>query len=150
VLPEATPARTALDAALGNLAAAIQETNADIIATDLPAVRMRQSHLQQLFQNLLENALKYRRETCAPRVCVASERSGEFWLFTVGDNGIGIPPEHKEKIFGIFQRLHTKGQYPGTGMGLAICQRIVERYRGRIWVESEPGQGSKFLFTVPA
>ena len=149
-LPEATPARNALDAALGNLAATIQETNADIITADMPSVRMRESHLQQLFQNLLANAIKYRRETGSPRVCVTSKRAGEFWLFSVGDNGIGIAPEHREKIFGIFQRLHTNAQYAGTGMGLAICQRIVERYRGRIWVESEPGQGSKFLFTIPA
>jgi signal transduction histidine kinase len=149
-LPEAIPARNALDAALGNLAATIQESNADIITTDMPSVRIRESHLQQLFQNLLANALKYRRETCSPRVCVTSKRSGEFWLFSVADNGIGVAPEYREKIFGIFQRLHTNGQYAGTGMGLAICQRIVERYRGRIWVESEPGEGSEFRFTIPA
>lgn len=149
-LPEPASARKALDAALGNLAAAIQETNAEILAGDMPSVRMRESHLQQLFQNLLANALKFRREACSPRICVASKRSGEFWLFSVADNGIGIGPEYREKIFGIFQRLHAKDEYSGTGMGLAICQRIVERYRGRIWVESEPGEGSNFLFTIPA
>ena len=148
-LPEAIPARNALDASLGNLAAAIQETRADILVGDLPSVRMRESHLQQLFQNLVGNALKYRRETCFPRISVTAKRSGEFWLFCVADNGIGIAPEHWEKIFGIFQRVQTNGPYAGTGMGLAICQRIVERYRGRIWVESDE-QGSKFLFTIPA
>lgn len=148
-LPEPIPARNALDAAVSNLAATIQETNAKIIASDMPSVRMRESHLQQVFQNLLGNAIKYRRETCSPLVCVTSRRSGEFWLFSVEDNGIGIAAEHREKIFGIFQRLHSEGRYAGTGMGLAICQRIVERYRGRIWVESGPGQGSKFLFTIP-
>jgi signal transduction histidine kinase len=147
---EVTSGRNALDAALNNLAATIRETNAEIIAADVPSVQMRESHLQQLFQNLLANALKYRRENCPPRVCVTSRRSGGFWLFSVADNGIGIAAEHKEKIFGLFQRLHTRDQYAGTGMGLAICQRIVERYRGRIWVESEPGHGSNFLFTVPA
>lgn len=149
-LPEPTPARNALDAALGNLAAAIGETNAEILAGDMPSVRMRQSHLQQLFQNLLANALKFRREACSPRICVTSERYGEFWLFSIADNGIGIGSEYREKIFGMFQRLHGQDEYSGTGMGLAICQRIVERYRGRIWVDSEPGQGSNFLFTIPA
>jgi signal transduction histidine kinase len=149
-LPEAIPAKNALEAALGNLAATIRETNASVVIAEMPQVRMRESHLQQLFQNLLGNALKYRRKTCYLQVCVTAQRSGEFWLFSVADNGIGIAPEHREKIFGIFQRLHTKGEYTGTGMGLAICQRIVERYRGRIWVESQPGHGSKFLFTIPA
>jgi light-regulated signal transduction histidine kinase (bacteriophytochrome) len=149
-LPPPVHAREALDAALGNLAAAIQEAQAQIIADDLPPVRMRASHLQQVFQNIVGNALKYRNKSCPPCISVASRRIGEFWLFTIADNGIGIAPEYREKIFRIFQRLHTNGQYSGTGMGLAICQRIVERYRGRIWVESEPGQGSTFLFTIPA
>lgn len=148
--PELTDPRGALDAALGNLHAALQEANAELIVGELPPVRMREIHLQQLFQNLVGNALKYRRGNYAPRVSIASSRAGEFWLYSVADNGIGIAPEHRERIFGIFQRLHTNGEYSGTGMGLAICQRIVERYRGRIWVESEPGQGSKFLFTIPA
>jgi len=149
-LPQSTPARNGLDAALGNLLVAIQQTNAEITASDMPLVRIRESHLQQLFQNLVGNALKYRRETCPPRICVSSKRLGEFWLFSIADNGIGIAPEYREKIFGMFQRLHSNGEYSGTGMGLAICQRIVERYRGRIWVESELGQGSTFLFTIPA
>jgi signal transduction histidine kinase len=149
-LPPPFHAREALDAALGNLAVAIEETQARIIATDMPAVRMRGSHLQQLFQNLIGNAVKYRRESCQPLISLASSRMDEFWLFSVSDNGIGIAPEHQEKIFAIFQRLHPNGRYSGTGMGLAICKRIVERYRGRIWVESEPGQGSRFLFTIPA
>jgi light-regulated signal transduction histidine kinase (bacteriophytochrome) len=147
---ELTDPRGALDAALGNLRAALQEASAKVIVEDLPAVRMRESHLQQLFQNIIGNALKYRRDGCAPRVSIESTRSGEFWLYSVADNGIGIAAEHRERIFGIFQRLHTNGEYSGTGMGLAICQRIVERYGGRIWVESEPGQGTKFLFTIPA
>jgi signal transduction histidine kinase len=148
--PELTDTRDALEAALGNLHAALHEARAEIIAGQLPEVRMRKTHLQQLFQNLVGNALKYRRDSCPPRISIDSKRSEEFWLYSIADNGIGIAPEHREKIFGIFQRLHTNGQYSGTGMGLAICQRIVERYRGRIWVESEPGQGSRFFFTIPA
>ena len=147
---ELTDARNALDGAMGNLNTAMHEAHAEIRAGDLPAVRMRESHLQQLFQNLVGNAIKYRRESCPPRVCVSSSRSGECWRFCVADNGIGISLEYREKIFGIFKRLHTDNQYSGTGMGLAICQRIVERYGGQIWVESELGHGSKFFFTVPA
>lgn len=149
-IPVPVNAREALDAALGNLAAAIQETEAQIVAGDLPAVRMRGSHLQQLFQNLIGNGLKYSREGCRPQITLESSRIDQFWLFSVADNGIGIAPEHREKIFAIFQRLHPNGRYTGTGMGLAICRRIVERYRGRIWVESELGEGSRFFFTVPA
>jgi len=148
-LPEITDGRKALHAALGNLDASIVEAQAEIIAGDLPAVRMRQSHLQQIFQNLIGNAIKYRRDDCPLRISITASRSGECWLCSVADTGIGIDPEFREKIFGIFQRLHTTSEYPGTGMGLAICQRIVERYRGRIWVESEPGQGSTFCFTIP-
>jgi light-regulated signal transduction histidine kinase (bacteriophytochrome) len=149
-LPEPINARDSLEAAVGNLAATIQEANAEIVTAEMPAVRMRESHLQQLFQNLLGNAIKYRRENASPHIRITSRPCGESWLFSIADNGIGIASEYREKIFGIFQRLHTNGQYSGTGMGLAICQRIVERYRGRIWVESEPGQGSTFLFTIPA
>ncbi|HWB98423.1 MAG TPA: ATP-binding protein, partial [Bryobacteraceae bacterium] len=104
---ELADSRAALDAALGNLHAALQEANAELIVEDLPAVRMRESHLQQLFQNLVGNALKYRRDGCRPRVSIASSRYGEFWLYSIADNGIGIAPEHREKVFGIFQRLHT-------------------------------------------
>jgi light-regulated signal transduction histidine kinase (bacteriophytochrome) len=106
--------------------------------------------LQQLFQNLVENAIKYRSPDRTPVVHVTAERQEGEWIFAVRDNGIGIDPEYKERIFGLFKRLHTSDEYSGTGIGLAICQRIVDRYRGRIWVESEPGQGSTFRFTLPA
>jgi signal transduction histidine kinase len=149
-LPVPFQARDALDSALGNLAVAIEESDAQIIADDLPTVKMRGSHLQQLFQNLIGNALKYRREGSRPCISLESRRMDQFCLFIIADNGIGIAPEHREKIFAIFQRLHTNGRYSGTGMGLAICRRIVERYGGRIWVESELGEGSKFFFTIPA
>jgi signal transduction histidine kinase len=138
-----------LEAALENLGGAIRESGADIHAGEMPVVRMRESHLAQLFQNLIGNAIKYRKEDDRLRIDLSATRAEGYWIFSVADNGIGIPPAHKENIFGIFKRLHTNGKYPGTGMGLAICQRIVERYGGRIWVESEPGRGSRFSFTVP-
>jgi len=147
--PEPVEARVPLDIALRNLASAISESCAAIGVDELPAVRMRESHLAQLFQNLVGNAIKYRREEPL-RIHVGAQRVDGYWIFRVDDNGIGIPDEYKETIFGIFQRLHTSETYSGTGMGLAICQRIVERYRGRIWVESEVGRGSSFRFTVPA
>jgi light-regulated signal transduction histidine kinase (bacteriophytochrome) len=138
-----------LEAALENLAGAIRESGACIAVGEMPMVRMRPIQLEQVFQNLVGNAIKYRREGSLD-VRVAAQKEDNRWLFCVEDNGIGIAAEYKETIFGIFKRLHTNQEYSGTGMGLAICQRIVERCRGRIWVESEPGRGSKFFFTVPA
>jgi signal transduction histidine kinase len=104
--------------------------------------------LTQLFQNLISNALKY-RSSRTPEIGVFAAQDGAYWRFGVQDNGIGIPAEFRTQIFGIFKRLHDRRAYPGTGIGLAICQKIVERYGGRIWVESEVGRGSTFLFTLP-
>ena len=147
---EPVPARHSIDIALENLAAAISESNARITIGGMPTVKMRESHLSQLFQNLIGNALKYRKATDAPAVSVSANEADGHWTFTVSDNGIGVPAQYKESIFGIFKRLHTNTSYSGTGMGLAICQRIVERYRGRIWVESIPGEGADFHFRIPA
>lgn len=141
-------ANAALEHALANLHAAIVQTGAEIICEPLPRVRMHSVHLEQVFQNLIGNAIKYRSAE-PPRINVSAERRGPEWKFSVSDNGIGIAPQYKEQIFGIFKRLHTAAEFSGTGVGLAICQRIVERVGGRIWVESEPGRGSIFLFTVP-
>jgi signal transduction histidine kinase len=153
-IPDETPqpvrASVPLDAAIENLAGAIRESGAEIAVGDLPAVRMRESHLAQVFQNLVGNAIKYRNEGVSPHIHISARKVSRYWQFSVLDNGIGVPEEYRETIFGIFKRLHTKSQYSGSGMGLAICQRIVERYRGRIWVESAPGCGSNFLFTIPA
>ena len=134
--------------ALANLESSIAETGAQITSAPLPRIRIYEFQLEQLFQNLIGNAIRYRGSD-PPRIHVAAERQGREWVFSVQDNGIGIDPKYKEQVFGIFKRLHTAAQYPGTGMGLAICQRIIERLGGRIWVESEPGRGSTFFFTVP-
>lgn len=135
--------------ALSNLKAAIAESNATITHDALPRVRVQEVHLLQLFQNLIGNAIKYRGDE-PPRIDVAATRVNAHWEFCVKDNGIGIPAEYKDHVFRMFKRLHSASKYEGTGMGLTICHRIVERYGGRIWVNSEEGRGSTFCFTLPA
>ncbi|QRK12348.1 PAS domain-containing protein [Archangium violaceum] len=139
----------ALEKALANLKALVDESGATLVQSRLPAVMADETQLIQLFQNLVGNALKFRGET-PPRVVVDAERQGTEWRFTVEDNGIGIEPQYFERIFVIFQRLHGKEEYPGTGIGLAICKKIVERHGGRIGLDSQPGQGTTFWFTLPA
>ena len=134
-----------------NLTLLIQESGAEIKVSDrLPEVVGDHSQLVQLFQNLIGNAIKYRREDAIPRISVSAVENRQEWIFKVVDNGIGIDPSDQTRIFGIFQRLHGRSAYPGTGMGLAICRKIVERHHGRIWVESEIGEGAAFCFTMPA
>ncbi len=136
---------------LHSLRRAIQESGASVLHETLPSVAIKEAHLQQLLQNLISNAIKYRKDDEPPRVQVGTIRQAGFWCFSVRDNGIGIAPEYLNKVFGVFKRLHAQtSKYSGTGIGLAICQKIVERYDGRIWVESEPNVGSIFYFTVPA
>ena len=147
--PVAIDANEILTKTLGSLELAIRENSAVITTDVLPRVPMHEFQLQQLFQNLISNALRYRNSQ-PPRIHVSAKGGKEEWLFSVRDNGIGIESKFREQIFGIFKRLHSNSEYPGTGMGLAICQRIVERAGGRIWVESEPGCGSTFYFTIPA
>ncbi|HET8550190.1 MAG TPA: PAS domain S-box protein [Bryobacteraceae bacterium] len=141
-------ANEALRHAISNLQQSIAGSGASITHTRLPTVRMHQFQLQQVFQNLISNAIKYRGEE-APQVHVGAERKDGRWLFSVRDNGIGIDPKYKERIFGMFKRLHSIAEYPGTGIGLAICQRIINGAGGHIWVESELGRGSIFFFTAP-
>jgi PAS domain S-box-containing protein len=131
-----------------NLQLSIVESGAEITFDAMPGVTGDAVQLTSLFQNLIENSIKYRGEN-TPRIHVSAQRQGEDWLFCVRDNGIGFDPQFSERIFIIFQRLHNRTKYPGTGIGLAVCKRIVERHSGRIWVETEPGKGAAFYFTLP-
>src|SRR6202030_3733057 len=128
-----------------HLEGSVDESDAVITNDPLPSIVASEATLVQLFQNLLANALKYRSKE-PPRIHVSAVREETEWIFSVRDNGIGIDPRHAQQIFGVFKRLHARDKYAGTGIGLAICQKIVERYGGRIWVESQLGQGSDFKF----
>ena len=131
-----------------SLAAAVQESGAVVTYADLPAVWADRTQIAQLFQNLIGNAIKFRGKE-PPVISVQAKKEDEHWLFSVTDNGIGIGPEYAENIFVVFQRLHTRTEYAGNGIGLAICKKIVERCGGRIWMESQAGCGSAFKFTMP-
>ena len=136
-----------VESVLMDQARPLEECGGKVTYEELPVLTGDDTQLTQLLQNLLSNALKYRRDV-APRVHVCAERQRDAWAFSVRDNGIGIAPRHSERIFQMFQRLHHRSEYPGSGIGLAVCQKIVERHGGRIWVESEPGKGSTFHFTI--
>lgn len=147
--PEPVAAWEVAQQALSNLQVAVVESGAFVRVEPLPTVVGRKTQLVQLLQNLLSNALKFRGPE-PPVVQVSARREGSAWIFSVEDNGIGVEPRHREIIFTLFQRLHPREKYPGTGVGLATCKKIVERHGGRIWVESGPGKGSRFFFTLPA
>ena len=136
--PEMVSLEEALEEALGNLQASIDESKAIVTHDPLPALAAEPVHLQQIFQNLVSNAIKYRGHQ-TPRIHIGAVREGDAWRFSVEDNGIGIEPRYKDQVFGLFKRLHSGTRYSGTGLGLAICKKLVERYHGRIWVESQPG-----------
>ena len=140
--------KTVLERTLDNLKKAVEESRAELTYEPLPTVMADDVQLGQLFQNLIGNAIKFRSEE-SPHIHISAERNEDKWIFSVGDNGIGIDPEFTERIFIIFQRLHKRRDYPGTGIGLAVCKKIVERHGGRIWVESKPEKGSTFYFTIP-
>jgi signal transduction histidine kinase len=144
-----TDSTAVLTAALAALRIAIAESGATVTHDPLPMVQADASQLEQVFQNVVGNALKF-RGPASPQIHVTAQAQGQQWVFAVRDNGIGIASQHTEQIFDVFRRLHTRERYPGTGMGLAICKKIVERHGGRIWVESELGQGTTFYFTLPA
>jgi signal transduction histidine kinase len=146
---EAMDCETALRQSLDNLKVAIEENGALVTHDPLPIVMADNSQLIELFQNLIENAIKFHGDE-PPSVHVSASRNGNGWIFAVCDNGIGIAPEYADRIFVIFQRLHSRREYAGTGIGLAICQKIVERHGGRIWVESGLEKGTTFYFTLPA
>ncbi len=144
-----TDVNVAVDEAIRNLTIALRDQGVIVTRNPLPTVQADRFQLVQLFQNLIGNAVKFRGKA-VPQVTISAERQGEEWVFSVADNGIGIAPEHRDLIFKIFQRLHTRAEYSGNGVGLAICKKIVEHHGGRIWVESELGKGSNFRFTFPA
>lgn len=133
---------------LKNLRGAIDDCGAEVTFESLPEVVADARQLVQLFQNLIGNAIKFRREE-APRIHIAVTRNESEWVFRFEDNGIGIEEKFVDSVFDVFQRLHGYSEYPGTGIGLAICKKIVERHGGIMWVESTPGKGSVFFFTIP-
>jgi signal transduction histidine kinase len=145
---EPTECEAVLEQTLANLQVAITDSGAVVTHDTLPTIMADDFQLGQLFQNLIDNAIKFRSEK-PPCVHISAERKGNEYVFSVRDNGIGIDPEYADRIFRIFQRLHNRGKYPGTGIGLAICKKIVERHGGRIWVDSQPGRGATFYFTMP-
>jgi light-regulated signal transduction histidine kinase (bacteriophytochrome) len=140
----------ALERALEDVRLALSESRAVVTRGPLPIVRGDEMRIAQVFQNLVGNAVKFRRQDVPPRIHVEAVKGEGEWTFSVRDNGIGIDSAFSERIFQIFQRLHGREEYPGTGIGLAICKKIVERHGGRIWVDSVPGEGSTFSFTLPA
>ncbi len=146
---EPVDADESLHTAMGNLKAAVAESSAIITHDRLPKLYADGSQLTQFFQNLIGNAIKFHRPSHSPQIHVSAGRFDHSWLFSVKDNGIGIDPKYFDRIFVIFQRLHGREEYAGTGIGLAICKKIIERHGGKIWVESEPGTGSNFKFTIP-
>jgi PAS domain S-box-containing protein len=144
----ATDCDLVLREALANLMVSIQESGAEVTHDAMPTVSGDATQLTQLFQNLIGNALKFRGERSAKIHIAAVLEHGE-WLFSVADNGIGMEPQYFERVFLVFQRLHTRKEYQGTGIGLAICKKVVERHGGRIWADSKPGEGATFYFTIP-
>jgi len=143
----AVDSQSILGQAIANLQPHIEETGAVVTNDDLPEIKGDESQLLRLFQNLIENALKFRGNE-SPRIHISAKKQKNTWLFSIKDNGMGIDPKYKDKIFVIFQRLHSKTEYSGTGIGLSICKRIVERHGGQIWVESTLNKGSTFYFTI--
>lgn len=146
---EETDSGRVLDEVLDDIAPAMEDVGAEITRDLLPIVKADRIQLGQVFQNLITNAIKFRTPGTQPRVHVSATRGADEWIFAVKDNGIGIAPEYVGRIFVLFQRLHSRSEYPGTGIGLAICKKIVERHGGRIWLDSAPGAGSIFYFSIP-
>ncbi|MFW9873283.1 MAG: PAS domain-containing protein [Candidatus Thorarchaeota archaeon] len=145
---EAVNLEIALSDVLDNIQTVINESNAKITHDKLPTIEADKSQLKQVLQNLISNGIKFQRED-APIIHISVKEQDNNWLFSVQDNGIGIEAEYADRIFVIFQRLHTKSEYPGTGIGLAVCRKIIERHGGKIWLDSQPGVGSTFHFTIP-
>jgi len=146
--PQSTNLENILKDSLFNLQESIKESDAVITYDKMPILKVDKTQFMQLFQNIISNSVKFRRKE-PPRVHIGVKESYNEWLFSIKDNGIGIESKYFDRLFNIFYRLHTKEEYPGTGIGLPICKKIVQRYGGEIWVESELGKGSIFFFTIP-
>lgn len=146
--PRRVDCRNILENTLASLDKVIRDNEAVVTCDPLPMLFGHEGQLSQLFQNLISNAIKFRAEE-RPAINVSVEREEAFWKFCVQDNGIGIEPQYREEVFGIFKRLHARDRYPGAGLGLSLCKKIVENHGGRVWVEEAPGRGSRFYFTLP-
>jgi light-regulated signal transduction histidine kinase (bacteriophytochrome) len=133
---------------LADLGIALNETGAEISTSGLPVISAYPTGIKQLFQNLIANGIKFSKKDIPPQINISAENGGGYWQFAFKDNGIGIEEKHKERIFLIFQRLHTRNEYEGSGIGLAHCKKIVELHGGKIWIESKPGEGTTFHFTI--
>jgi light-regulated signal transduction histidine kinase (bacteriophytochrome) len=138
-----------LGMAIANLTALIEETGSLVTTDDLPRIRADESQLTMVFQNLINNGIKFQKKQHFPHIHVSARPQNGGWCFSVRDNGIGIDSKYHDKVFLVFQRLHTRNEYPGTGIGLALCKRIINRHGGKIWFESSPGKGTTFYFTIP-
>ena len=138
-----------IDDVMADLETMIKSTDAVFEVTEMPCLHVYEAEIHQVFQNLITNAIKFRKKDTQPEIHIRSEKIGEKWQFSVSDNGIGIDPVHFERVFDIFQRLHSVKEYEGSGIGLANCKKIIQMHHGAIWVESTPGQGSTFYFTIP-
>lgn len=147
--PAAVDTEGALDQALTNLRSALEESGAVVTRDPMPRVVGFGAQITRVFQNLVANAVKFRRPQEPPRIHVGARLQHDRALFTVSDNGIGIDPQYSDRVFVIFQRLHTRAEYPGTGIGLSVCKKVVERHGGEIWLDSQPGAGTTFSFTLP-
>jgi len=145
---ELTDIEVILNRVLTNLSVSIKENSATITHDTLPEIMVDGTQMTQVLQNLIKNALKFRSKD-NPKIHISASQKDKYWLFSVKDNGIGIDPKYSERIFEVFKRLHKKRDYPGTGIGLSICKKIVERHGGRIWVDSKLGEGSTFYFNIP-
>ena len=141
--------KTLIDDVIADLDTMIKTSNAVIEVTEMPKLNVYETEIRQVFQNLITNAIKFQKKDTQPKIQISSEKINEKWKFSVSDNGIGIAPVHFERVFDIFQRLHTNEEYEGNGIGLANCKKIVQLHQGEIWVESNPVQGTIFYFTIP-
>ena len=141
--------KTLIDEVIADLDSVIKTSGAVIDVSGMPRLSVYETEFRQMFQNLITNAIKFQKKDTRPRLHISSEPINGIWKFTVSDNGIGIAPVHFDRIFDIFQRLHTNEEYEGNGIGLANCKKIAHLHQGELWVESTPGQGAKFHFTIP-